>query len=110
MLTSATREEMLTTREEGQLPKPNEWNSTITSATREEMLTLVRIAKKRSAYRCRTNSHSVFKNCQQILGEYSEHYHVCHMMHYLLTRLLVWYLLFINRMQGLYCEILSLRL
>ena len=46
MLTSATREEMLTTREEGQLPDPNEWNSMITSATREEMLTLVRIAKR----------------------------------------------------------------
>ena len=44
-LTSATREEMLTTRGEGQLPSPNEWNSTITSATRKEMLTPVRIAK-----------------------------------------------------------------
>ena len=37
---------MLTTRGEGQLPNPNEWNSTITSATREEMLTPVRIAKE----------------------------------------------------------------
>ena len=46
MLTSATREEMLTTREEGQLPNPNEWNSMIMSATREEMLTLIRIAKR----------------------------------------------------------------
>ena len=46
MLTSATREEMLTTGEEGQLPNPNEWNSTIMSATKEEMLTLVRIAKR----------------------------------------------------------------
>ena len=44
-LTSATREEMLTTRGEGQLPDPNEWNSTITSATRKEMLTPVQIAK-----------------------------------------------------------------
>ena len=36
---------MLTTRGEGQLPDPNEWNSTPTSATREEMLTPIRIAK-----------------------------------------------------------------
>ena len=36
---------MLTTRGEGQLPNPNEWNSTITSAARKEMLTPVRIAK-----------------------------------------------------------------
>ena len=39
------------------------------------------------------------ENCWQILGEYSEHFHVCHMVCHLLTGLLVWYVLFINRMQ-----------
>ena len=50
MLTSGTSGDAaptytIYTRGEGQLPNPNEWNSTLTSATREGMLTPIRIAK-----------------------------------------------------------------
>ena len=67
------------TRGEGQLPNPNEWNSTLRSATREEMLTTrgegqlpnsnewnCTNSKRRSVYGCRMNSHrELIMTCHQ---------------------------------------------
>ena len=57
---------MLTTRGEGQLPNPNEWNSTLTSAKRGNRsdANSRTNSKRRSAYGCLTNNQGVIEDTQ----------------------------------------------